>query len=193
MSLKNVDIESAMRRLADKRIEEAMREGKFDNLAGKGKPLDLEPMPAEENARLTWWAIRLMRNADVTPDEVRLRKRVDTLRDELAVAKTEQRVTYLVTAINSTVRHLNTLGTNAINQPVAPVSLEAEQRRFRDRVAPAAAAGPPAGAEAPPPPPAPGPRPAGGIRHCTHKDCKSRNAAGARFCRVCGRKLVAKG
>ena len=42
MSLKHVDLESALRRLAEKRIEDAMREGKFDNLAGAGKPLDLE-------------------------------------------------------------------------------------------------------------------------------------------------------
>lgn len=133
MSLKDVDIESALRRLADRRIEEAMREGKFDNLPGMGKPLDLEPMPAEENARLMWWALKLMRNADFTPDEVRLRKQVDTLRDELAVAETEQRVVYLVTAINAVVKHLNTLGTNAINNPIAPVSLDAERRRFRER------------------------------------------------------------
>ena len=133
MSLKNVDIESALRRLADRRIEEAMREGKFDNLAGMGKPLDLEPMPAEENARLMWWAIKLMRNADFTPDEVRLRKQIDTMRDELAVARSEQRVVYLVTAINATVKHLNTLGTNAINNPIVPLSLEAERQRFRER------------------------------------------------------------
>ncbi len=138
MSLKDVDIEIALRRLADRRIEEAMREGKFDNLSGMGKPLELEPMPAEENARLMWWAIKLMRNADFTPDEVRLRKQIDTLRDELAVAKTEQRVTYLVSAINATVKHLNTLGTNAINRPIAPVSLDAERRRFRERTADAA-------------------------------------------------------
>jgi hypothetical protein len=55
MSLKDVDITWALRRLADRRIEDAMKEGKFDNLAGKGQPLDLEPMPAEENARLMWW------------------------------------------------------------------------------------------------------------------------------------------
>ncbi len=33
MSLKDIDIESALRRLADRRIEEAMREGKFTNPA----------------------------------------------------------------------------------------------------------------------------------------------------------------
>src|SRR5688500_9426667 len=122
MSLKNVDIESALRRLADRRIEDAMREGKFDNLSGKGKPLDLEPMPAEENARLTWWAIRLLKQNDVTPDEVRLRKHVDTLREQLEAARTEQQVMLIVTAINAAVRKLNTLGTNALNSaPMAPV------------------------------------------------------------------------
>jgi hypothetical protein len=183
MSLKNVDIESAMRRLADRRIEEAMREGKFDNLPGKGKPLDLEPMPAEENARLTWWAIRLMKHNDVTPDEIRLRKQIDLFRDELAAAKTEQRVVFLVTALNAAVRNLNTLGTNAINTLVAPVSLEAERKRFRGRAGTEAADAPVVASR---------PAPAG-IRHCQHNDCKSRNAAGARYCRVCGRRLsVAK-
>lgn len=187
MSLKDVDIESALRRLADRRIEEAMREGKFDNLPGRGKPLDLEPMPAEENARLMWWAIKLMRNADFTPDEVRLRKQVDTLRDELAAAKNEHRVTYLVTAINATVKHLNTLGTNAINNPLAPVSLEAERERFRARTAAAGEAAESTNDGGQPPPRS------AGVRHCAHKDCKSRNASAARFCRVCGRKLIGRG
>jgi hypothetical protein len=184
MSLKNVDIESALRRLADRRIEDAMREGKFDNLPGNGKPLDLEPMPAEENARLMWWAIRLMKNNDVTPDEVRLRKQIDLLRDELAVAKTERRVVFLCTAINAAVKNLNTLGTNAINSPVAPVSLEAERQRFLERLAAAATEPPPAQWDAT--------AAAKGIRHCQHKDCKSRNAAKARYCRVCGRKLTVR-
>src|SRR3954467_11851646 len=87
MSLKNVDIESALRRLAERRIEDAMKEGKFDNLAGAGKPLGLEPMPAEENARLMWWALRIMRNNDVVPDEVRYRKAIDGLREQLSTTR----------------------------------------------------------------------------------------------------------
>src|SRR5439155_8100542 len=51
MLLHHIDLASALRRLAEKRIEEAMKEGKFDNLAGAGKPLNLEPMPADEGAR----------------------------------------------------------------------------------------------------------------------------------------------
>src|SRR5215211_2064011 len=114
MGLKDVDIESALRRLADRKIEEAIRAGKFDNLPGAGKPLDLEPMPADENARLMWWAIRIFKQNDFTPDEVRWRKQIDGLKDELAEATTEARVVALVRAINALVRQLNTLGTNAL-------------------------------------------------------------------------------
>ena len=60
-----------------------MREGKFDNLPGAGKPLDLEPMPADENARMTWWMLRILKNNDFTPDEVHWRRQIDRLKDEL--------------------------------------------------------------------------------------------------------------
>src|SRR4051812_37041408 len=131
MSLKNIDIGAALRRLADKRIEDAMKEGKFDNLPGAGQPLELEPMPAEENARMTWWAIRILRQNDVTPDEIRWRKILDGLRAQLAETRDETRVTQLVTQINEFVRKVNTLGTNALNSPVVGVSLEDELRRVR--------------------------------------------------------------
>jgi hypothetical protein len=174
MLLKHIDMESAMRRLADRRIEEAMREGKFDNLPGKGKPLDLEPMPADEDTRMMWWAIRLMKNADYTPDEVRIRKQIDLLKDELPKAKTEAKVVVLVTAINAAVRNLNTLGTNAIPSPVAPVSLEVERQRFRERVAAAAETSVDL---------------AGNV-FCRQRGCRARNAANAMYCRRCGGKLV---
>jgi Domain of unknown function (DUF1992) len=131
MSLTSIDIGSALRRLADRRIEEAMKEGKFDNLEGTGKPLELEPMPADENVRMNWWAIRILRQNDFTPDEIRWRKIVDGLKSDLAAAKTEARVTKLVHQINEFVHRINTLGTNAINLPMVGVSLEAELLRVR--------------------------------------------------------------
>src|SRR5215218_1936179 len=130
---KHVDMESALRRLADRRIEEAMREGKFDNLAGAGKPLDLEPMPADENARMTWWMLRILKGADFTPDEIRIRRQVENLKGELHESMTEDRVRALVRSINGLVHELNTLGTNAIHIAVSPVSLEAELERLRER------------------------------------------------------------
>lgn len=118
-----------MRRLAERRIEDAMRGGKFDNLAGAGKPLDLEPMPADENARMTWWMLRLLKNNNFTPDEVRWRRQIEKLKQELEVAMTEHRVDTLVRAINGLVRQINTMGTNAINIAVSPVSWHEERRR----------------------------------------------------------------
>ena len=126
MSLKHIDLDSALRRMAERRIEEAMREGKFDNLAGAGQPLELEPMPAEENARLTWSCLRILRNNHYTPDEVRYRKAIDHLKAELAGCGDELRSRGLVARINDIVRRLNTLGTNAIDLPIAP--LEQDQR-----------------------------------------------------------------
>jgi hypothetical protein len=133
MSFKHVDMEAALRRLADRRIEEAMKEGKFDNLPGAGKPIDLEPMPADENARLTWWAIRILKGNDVTPDEIVWRKRLDTLKSELAEARSERRLRSLVDQINLLVRKLNTLGTNALQSAVCGVELDVELERLRER------------------------------------------------------------
>ena len=80
MSLKNVDIGSALRRLAERRIEEAMKEGKFDNLAGAGAPLELELAPADENARIVWWTVRILRQTGNTDFAVRLSKMPDALK-----------------------------------------------------------------------------------------------------------------
>lgn len=134
MSLKDVDFENAFRRLADRRIEEAMREGKFDNLAGAGQPLDLEPMPAEENARLTWWCLRILKQNDYTPEEVRYRKAIDHLRAALDRAADEEQVCRVVVQINELVRKVNTLGTNAINLGIAPADEVEELKRFRGRL-----------------------------------------------------------
>jgi hypothetical protein len=124
-----------MRRLADRRIEEAMREGKFDNLRGMGEPLELDPAPAEENARMTWWCLRLLKNNDFTPDEIRYRKAIDHLKGALSSAADEQRVSTLVQQINDLVHKLNTLGTNAMNTGIAPVCLDRELTRLRERKA----------------------------------------------------------
>ena len=133
MTFKHVDMEAALRRLAERRIEDAINEGKFDNLSGAGKPLDLEPMPADENARLTWWTLRILKNNEFVPDEVRWRKMLDAFRADLEMARDERRVRSLVALINDFVRKINTLGTNALNSAVVGVHLESELERFRAR------------------------------------------------------------
>ena len=133
MSLKNIDMEGALRRLAERRIEDAMKEGKFDNLAGRGAPIELDPMPTDENARMMWWALRIMKQNDFTPHEVQWRKALDHLRARLDKMTDESRLEAVVAQINDLVRRINTLGTNAINLAVAGVDLEVERQRLRER------------------------------------------------------------
>src|SRR5258706_6422834 len=114
MNLSHIDIEAGLRRLADRRIEDAMREGKFDNLPGAGQPLELEDMPAEENARLMWWAIRLLKQNDFIPDEVRWHKALDRLRGTLNRLTDEKQLPALVEQMNEIVHKINTLRTNAL-------------------------------------------------------------------------------
>src|SRR5688500_5553735 len=134
MSLKDVDIESALRRLAERRIEDAIQEGEFDNLAGAGAPLDLEPLPADENARMMWWALKILKQNDVTPHEVQWRKALDYLKAQLETLTDESRLEPLVAQINELVRRINTMGTNAINIGVTGVDLEVERERIRLRI-----------------------------------------------------------
>jgi hypothetical protein len=193
MGLKDIDMDAVLRRLADRKIEEAIREGKFNNLRGFGKPLDLEPMPAEENARMRWWALRLLKQNDVIPEEVRWRKRIDRLKDELAQSMTQARVVAIVNAINGLVRQLNTMGTTALSAPVVQLSLQAELARLKERVAARAPAAPPpvplahfARHQPPPLPPAAPQGPAARIRTCANPMCGYRNPLAAQYCRRCG-------
>ena len=134
MALHNIDIEGGLRRLADRKIEEAMAEGKFDNLPGAGKPLDLEPMPAGENARLMWWALRILKQNDVVPDEVRYRKAIDVLLGRIAGLSDERPLPALVTKTNELVRQINTMGTTALTASVVLLDLDVERQRLRARL-----------------------------------------------------------
>ncbi|WP_166244485.1 DnaJ family domain-containing protein [Paenibacillus turpanensis] len=66
-------------RLAEDRIREAMERGEFDNLPGKGKPLDLDDLShVPEELRVGY---KLLKNAGVLPEEMQLRKDMVTLTD----------------------------------------------------------------------------------------------------------------
>src|SRR6266540_6048385 len=72
---------SLFQRIAEQRILEAQRNGDFDNLPGKGKPLVLEDLSTvPEDLRI---AYHLLKNAHVLPPEAELQKEIHTLRDLL--------------------------------------------------------------------------------------------------------------
>lgn len=68
-------------RIAEEKIREAQRTGAFDNLPGKGKPLQLEDTSwVPEDLRIGY---HILKNAHVLPPEAELRKDIHTLEDLL--------------------------------------------------------------------------------------------------------------
>ena len=72
---------SSFWRIAEARIREAQEEGAFDNLPGKGKPLELEDLSwVPEELRIGY---HVLKNAHVLPPEAELLKDIHTLEDLL--------------------------------------------------------------------------------------------------------------
>jgi hypothetical protein len=68
-------------RIVEERILEAQKAGAFDNLPGKGKPLELEDQSwVPEDLRV---AYHVLKNAHVLPPEAELLKEIRTLEDLL--------------------------------------------------------------------------------------------------------------
>jgi hypothetical protein len=118
-------------KLADERIRQSMERGEFDDLPGKGKPLELEEdshIPAD--LRLSY---KILKNANCLPPELELRKEILTtgellsgIQDTQEKYRQMQKLNYLILKLNMTRKG----------------SLELEQNqlyyeRVLDRIAPA--------------------------------------------------------
>ncbi len=82
---KDQDRMGSWQNLIDERIEEAMRQGVFDNLPGKGKPLRMDDNPNEPSDMRM--ANKLLKDNDLTPawiaDRKALLAEIDALRAEM--------------------------------------------------------------------------------------------------------------
>ena len=68
-------------RLAEQRILEAQRKGEFDDLPGKGRPLELEDLSwVPQDLRIGY---KVLKNAHVLPPEAELLNDIHTLEDLL--------------------------------------------------------------------------------------------------------------
>ena len=68
-------------RIAEERIREAQQAGVFDDLPGRGKPLEIEDLSwIPEDLRIGY---HILKNAHVLPPEAELRKDIHTLEDLL--------------------------------------------------------------------------------------------------------------
>jgi len=74
-------------RIAEDRIKEAIARGEFDDLPGKGKPLELEDLSSiPEDLRAGY---KLLKNAGMIPVEMQLSKEIVTLQDLIAICKSD--------------------------------------------------------------------------------------------------------
>jgi hypothetical protein len=68
-------------RNADEKIKEAIAKGEFDNLPGKGKPLDLRAYFATpEHLRMGY---SILKSAGIIPEEMELLKQIEGLKKSL--------------------------------------------------------------------------------------------------------------
>ena len=76
-----------MLKSVEEQIQRAMAEGRFDNLPGRGRPLDLEAyFSAPEHLRM---AYSVLKSGDFVPEEVLLFREIDELKERLKACTDE--------------------------------------------------------------------------------------------------------
>lgn len=94
-------------KIAEEKIKAAMENGEFDNLPGRGKPHDLRNyFAAPAHLRM---AFSLLKNAGIVPDEVRLKKELEELRERRGITREETEIARLNREINQKTAQLNML------------------------------------------------------------------------------------
>ncbi len=99
------NIFEAFVKIAEKKIREAMDNGEFDDLPGKGKPLQLEDdRHIAQDIRL---AHKILKNANCLPPELELRKEIltmeellDGVRDTKEKYRQIKKLNYLIMKLN---------------------------------------------------------------------------------------------
>lgn len=95
----------SIEKLVEEQIKEAMARGEFDNLAGKGQPLNLEVyFQTPEELRMCY---SVLKNGNFVPEEVQTLKEVESLKEQLAVCTDEQQQRKLVKTINEKMLTIN--------------------------------------------------------------------------------------
>ncbi|HEY1233151.1 MAG TPA: DnaJ family domain-containing protein [Candidatus Binatia bacterium] len=104
---------SFLHRIAEQRILEAQRKGAFDNLPGKGKPLELEDLSwVPEDLRIGY---HVLKNAHVLPPEVELLKDIHSLEDLLKHVEEEGERRSLAKSIQWKMIRLDLLKRRSLN------------------------------------------------------------------------------
>ena len=94
-------------RLIEEKIKEAMDRGEFDNLPGRGKPIDLEDYFATpEDMRV---GHSILKSAGFIPEEAQLLKDIESLRQQLRECRDKDEQIRMKKKIDLEVLKLSTL------------------------------------------------------------------------------------
>jgi hypothetical protein len=95
-------------KIAERKIKEALENGEFDLLPGRGEPLPLEDdSHVPEDLRL---AYKVLKNADCLPPEIELRKEIRQMEDMLESIPDEKEKYRQIKRINLKITQLNMMG-----------------------------------------------------------------------------------
>ena len=88
----------SLEKVLEEQIQRAMSEGKFDNLKGAGKPLNLDDYFATpEDIRVGY---TMLKNNDFVPPEIELLKEIGALREKLKESADESEKKILTKQLN---------------------------------------------------------------------------------------------
>jgi hypothetical protein len=118
----------------EEQIRDAQRDGEFDRLEGKGRPIP----GIEEPYDPMWWIKKLLEREklSVLPPALEVRATADRMLDEVWVLPTEAHVVNRVAAINSEIARANR--TTAVGPPttLSPLDIDTVLDEWRRRRAP---------------------------------------------------------
>lgn len=112
-------------KIAERRIQEAIERGEFDNLPGKGKPLPLEDdshIPHELRM-----AYKILKNAGCLPPEMQVKKEILELKELLDNMEDEKEIYLCCRRLNFLIMKLNMM------RPTSPL-LEEDQIYYKKLV-----------------------------------------------------------
>lgn len=95
----------SIEKFIEDQIKKAMAEGEFDNLPGKGKPIDLDGyFQTPEHLRICY---SILKNGQFIPEEVQMLKEIEALREQEANCTDPEQKNQLAKTIREKVLSFN--------------------------------------------------------------------------------------
>jgi hypothetical protein len=95
----------SIEKFVEDQIKKAMADGEFDNLSGKGKPIDLDAyFQTPEHLRICY---SILKNSSFVPEEIQMLKEIEALREQLASCSDEAQKNRLSKTIGEKVLSFN--------------------------------------------------------------------------------------